>query len=725
MTFSIRHALDAAWQHYRRGEWQQAEELYLQVLAMDPDQVDALHLLAAIAGQTGRDDQAIDYLHAVLRLRPELAAAHNNLGNVLARQGKQVEAVASFQDAVGLQPESAIVHNNLGNALREVGRLDEAVAHLQRALCIKSDYAEAHQNLGLALKEQGKLEQAVACLEESIRLNPAFAEAYLNLGNVLVQQGNLAGAVGSFREALRIRPDFVDALKNLCQVMWDLERFADAEASLRRVLAIRPNDAETHYKLGIVLFRQQKFDEAVESYREALRYQPDHAEAHLNLGSALKDQGRIDDAIAAYRAALRIKPDATQVHSNVILTLNYHPCSEPQTILEECLLWSRQHIQPLNIVLQPHGNRPDPERRLRIGYVSPEFRDQVDSFFITPLFSNHDHRQFEIFCYADVSNPDAVTGRLRGYADAWRSTVGLTNQNLADLVRSDQIDVLVDLKVHTANNRLRMFARKPAPVQVSWLGYPGTTGLSAIDYRLTDPYLDPPGLFDSFCSETSHRLPETFWCYDPLTDQPAVNTLPAIESGVITFGCLNNFAKVNDGCLQVWASILRAVPRSRFMLLAPQGQAREHVLSTLHREGISPSRVVFAAKLPRQAYLKLYHQIDLALDPLPYNGHTTSLDALWMGVPTPTLIGKTVVGRAGLSQLSNLGLQELAAETPEQYAAVVAGLAVDLPRLQELRSTLRPRMQRSPLMDGKRFAQNVEEAYRQMWRRWCQGRRLQ
>ena len=321
-----------------------------------------------------------------------------------------------------------------------------------------------------------------------------------------------------------------------------------------------------------------------------------------------------------------------------------------------------------------------------------------------------------------MAHPDALTERLRGYADVWRSISGLSDMQAADLVRHDQIDILVDLKVHTADNRLLLFARKPAPVQVSWLGYPGTTGLSTIDYRLTDPYLDPPGLFDAFSAEESLRLPDTFWCYDPQTDQPPVNALPALESGAITFGCLNNFCKVNDGCLALWARVLQAVPRSRLLLLAPRGPARDKVLARLDQEGIAASRVDFADRQPRPEYLKLYHQIDLGLDPLPYNGHTTSLDAFWMGVPTLTLLGKTAVGRAGWSQLCNLDLKELAAETPEQYMAMAAQLAGDLPRLEDLRRTMRQRMLQSPLMDASRFARNVESVYRQIWRRWCRDR---
>jgi predicted O-linked N-acetylglucosamine transferase (SPINDLY family) len=581
-----RHLLDAALQHYRKGEWQQAEELYLQILAVDPYQVDALHLLAAITGQTGREEQAAQYLRIVLKLRPGWAEAHNNLGNVYAAQKKLPEAVACFQEAISLKPDFAAAHNNLGNALQE----------------------------------------------------------------------------------------------------------------------------------------QSKPDEAVASLKKALRLDPDNANAYLTLGSAYKDQGRLNESREAYRAALRVRPDAADIHSVLLFLSNFDPHCDAKAIKEECLQWNRRHAEPLMKLIRPHDNLPDPERRLRIGYVSPDLCNHVNSFFTIPLLSNHDHQECEIFCYADVARPDGVTRQLGGYADVWHTTIGLSDEQLAGLIRDDRIDILVDLAMHTAKNRLLVFARKPAPVQVSWLAYPGTTGLSAIDYRLTDPYLDPPGFFDDCYSEESLRLPETFWCYDPLADQPQVNALPATTNGHITFGCLNNFCKINDDCLRLWAQILHAVSNSRLILHAPCGQACETVVTRLLQEGISVSRLEFAERLPRSEYLKLYHRIDVALDPLPCNGGTTSLDALWMGVPTLTLLGRTVVGRAGWSLLSNLGLKELAAQTPDQFVELAARLAENLPRLQELRGTLRQRMQQSPLMDGKRFAWHMEQAYRQVWRQWCLAR---
>jgi predicted O-linked N-acetylglucosamine transferase (SPINDLY family) len=310
---------------------------------------------------------------------------------------------------------------------------------------------------------------------------------------------------------------------------------------------------------------------------------------------------------------------------------------------------------------------------------------------------------------------------MRGYADIWRDTAHLSDQQIADLVRSDQIDILVDLKMHTADNQLLVFARKPAPVQVIWLGYAGTTGLSAIDYRLTDPYLDPPGRFDAFYSEESIRLPHTFWCYEPFSGDLQVGSLPALDRGFVTFGCLNNFCKVNEGCVALWVDILHEVPRSRLLLVAPRGRARHQLLARFQRDGIAEPRIEFVDRVDRREYLELYNRVDLCLDPFPYNGGTTTLDAFWMGVPTITLVGHTAAGRAGWSQSCNLDLQELAAHTPQQYVTLAAQVAEDLSWLQDLRGTLRQRMRQSPLMDGKLFARHVEEAYRRMWRRWCQS----
>ncbi|MGO9467828.1 MAG: hypothetical protein ACLQVF_27130, partial [Isosphaeraceae bacterium] len=346
--------------------------------------------------------------------------------------------------------------------------------------------------------------------------------------------------------------------------------------------------------------------------------------------------------------------------------------------------------------------------------------DHAMSFVTTPVLLAHDHEHFEIYCYADVARPDEITARLHSLADVWRNIAGLSDEQVSQRVRQDRIDILVDLTMHMAGNRLLAFARKPAPIQVSWLAYPGTSGVRTIDYRLTDRYIDPPGLHDHDYSEESIRLPDAFWCYDPLAGEPAVSALPAVENGSITFGCLNNFCKVNDSVLKLWAQVLKAVDGSRLLLLAPGGSVRGRTLDLLEREGVRRDRVTFVARQPRPRYLELYHRIDIGLDTFPYNGHTTSLDAFWLGVPVVTLVGPTPVARAGLSLLTNLGLSELVAETPDQFVSIAVALAGDVPRLCELRATLRDRLRASPLMDAPRFARMVEAAYREMWRRWCE-----
>ena len=328
--------------------------------------------------------------------------------------------------------------------------------------------------------------------------------------------------------------------------------------------------------------------------------------------------------------------------------------------------------------------------------------------------SQHDHAAFEVFCYSSVKRPDDYTRRIAGLADVWREVRTLENEALAGLIERDRIDILVDLTMHMADGRPLLFARKPAPIQIAWLAYPGTTGIGAIDYRLSDPRLDPPG-FDSHYSERTRRLPDSFWCYDPLTDQPDVNELPALERGYVTFGCLNNPCKLTERTLQLWGLILRALPDSRLQLLSAPGRHRRILLDRLSAQGIHAGRVSFVPYRPRAEYLCSYHDIDIGLDTLPYNGHTTSLDSFWMGVPIVSRVAETCVGRATLSQLFHLGLQELAAETDVQFSAAAVALASDLPRLALLRRELRVRLQQSPLMDAGRFAKNIEDMYRQIW----------
>ena len=410
--------------------------------------------------------------------------------------------------------------------------------------------------------------------------------------------------------------------------------------------------------------------------------------------------------------------------------MQFHPDYDAQGLLAEHRLWDDKYAKQLRKSIAPHSNDRSAGRRLKIGYVSPDFREHCQALFTEPLFANHDRGQFEIFCYSAVLEPDAVTERLERHADVWRPIVGMTDAAVANVVRNDRIDILVDLTMHMAGGRPLLMARKPAPVQVAWLAYPGTTGLAAMDYRLTDRYLDPENMHDDRYSERSIRLADTFWCYDALgmeTDRspageplPEPNTLPANVNGYVTFGCLNVISKINDGVLEKWARIMREVDRSRLRLLAPIGEARQRMRDRMTELGVAGERIEFVHRQSRRDYLREFHRIDICLDTLPYNGHTTSLDSLWMGVPVVTQVGQTVVGRAGWSQLSNLELTELAATSDNAFVQCAVELSRDLPRLAELRRTLRPRMMASALCDGQRFARSIEAAFHTMWLQWCE-----
>jgi predicted O-linked N-acetylglucosamine transferase (SPINDLY family) len=684
-TFTLKQAFDTAVQCHQAGQLSHAEMLYRQILAENSQHPGALHYLGVIANQVGQNDIAVDLIRQAIRLEPSNAEAYSNLGIALKQKEEFDEAIAAYHQAIALKPNYPAAHNNLGNALTEKGRFDEAIAAYRQAIAFKPDYFEAHSNLGSALIQMDQLNEGVAACRRAIALNSQSAEAHRNLGTALLKSG---------------QPD-------------------RATAAYQRAVALKADYPEAHNDLGLALEKTGRLDEGVAAFRRAITLKPDFDEAYNNLGSALKDEGNLDEAIAAYRQALAINPTHAASHSNLIYTLYFHPSHDAQTIAGEQRCWNLQHAAPLSKLIEPHHNDRRADRRLRVGYLSPDFRQHVVGQNLLPLFEQHDHRQFEIICYAQVPRRDAVTGQFQQNADGWRNIVGLSDDQVVAQIRQDRIDILVDLTLHMAGNRLLVFARKPAPVQVTFAGYPGSTGLNTIDYRLSDPYLDPPGMDESIYSEQTIRLPDAFWCYNPLGSPLAVNDLPAASDGFVTFGCLNNFCKTNVHLLKLWASVMREAKHSRLVLLAPIASVRQRTLQVFQSEGIEAPRIQFEARRSSSEYLRLYHQIDLVLDSFPYNGHTTSLDALWMGVPVVTLAGKTAVSRAGVCQLTNLGLPELIADTAERYVRIAAELANDLPRLTALRSTLRQRMERSPLMNASKFARNIEAAYRHMWRTWC------
>jgi predicted O-linked N-acetylglucosamine transferase (SPINDLY family) len=704
---------------FEQGQFDQAIAAYERAIALAPIYPKATAGLGDALKAAGRLDEAVASYRQALALTPNSPEFHNNLGLALTDKGETSEAVASFRRAIALKGDNFKAYNNLGSALRQAGDTAAAIAAYRQALKINESFPEAHNNLGIALKIDGKLDEAIASYRRALALKPNYPAALSNLGCALNDKGMLNEAVACHQWALALKQNNPKAAVNLGIAWRDAGWFDEAAACLEQAVALDPTMPEAHNTLATVRQARGQIDEAITGYHKAIELRPDFAEAHNNLANALDDSGRYDEAVAEYRQAVSIDPGYSVAASNLLFAMHHQAAADRRSLWLQSIEWNRQFAQPLASAIQPHPNDRDPNRRLRIGYVSPDFRGHPVGRFILPLLAGHDHAAFEVFGYAQVAAQDELTGKIRSCADAWRTIVGLSDEQAADLIREDRIDILIDLAMHTAENRLLVFARKPAPVQATYLAYAGGAAVEAIDYRLTDRYLDPDASDDQYYLQNSIRLNSTYWCYQPPESAPPASDLPARAAGAVTFGCLNKFSKINDTVLSLWARILSEVPRSRLMLLASEGAVRRRVLDVLQRQKIDPARIEFCRRVPFADYYRAYHRMDIALDPFPYNGGTTTCDALWMGVPVITLAGQTAVGRAGVSILSNAGLPQLIAQSIDDYAKIARDLAGDLPRLADLRATLRDRLRNSPLMDAGGYVRAVEETYHGMWRAWC------
>jgi predicted O-linked N-acetylglucosamine transferase (SPINDLY family) len=717
---TIDQMIEAAHQNHHAGRLREAEDFCQRVLQRQSNHPDAMHLLGVIAGQMGRADKAVELIRTAILLNPASADYHDDLGLVLLQMNLTEEAIEAHRKAIALDPRHPQAFYNLGNLLQNAGRIDDSITAYRQHLHVRPDSAQTFHNLGCALKRKGLSEEAEACVRRALTLQLTMPEAHNTLGSMLLARNEIDSAITEFKTAVQLRPGYAEAHSNLGASLRLQGHIDAAIATLQMAIELKPELAEAYNNLGIALREKGLLTEAIAAYGKALTSK-DRPDVHNNLGNAYKDAGQLTEAIACLERAVSLAPTDATVHSNLIYTLQYHPDYDSAALFHAQRNWNEKHARPLAQFILPHDNDPDLERRLRIGYVSPYFHFQAESFFIVPLLEAHDHQKFEIHCYASVFRPDSITERIRKSADAWHDVLACNDADLAMQIREDKIDVLIDLAMHMAQNRLPMFARKPAPVQVAWLAYPGGTGLDAMDYRITDRFMDPEGQDATFYAEESICLPDCWCCYDPLSDIPAV--APRAE-GPICFGSINNPCKVNEPLLRLWSQVLHSTADSRLLLQTISTLQEEQIRGFLAGRGISTDHLEFVPRYPRTDYLQLYDRVDICLDPLPYNGITTTCDALWMGVPVVTLTGKTAAGRAGLSILSNLGLSDLVAHSPEQFIQIAGNLALDLPRLARLRWTLRERMRQSPLMNSQRFARNMEAAYREMWQRWCAGRLL-
>ena len=704
---------------HQQGQLGQAEGLYRQVLSAEPENLDALNLLGILCQQTGRASEARDRLTAAIRIAPDVPELHNTLGLALGALGDRSGAIAAFQRALELNPDLADALQNLAAALGETGVHDQSITHLAHLTRVAPQRAGAHFLLGRSLHLAGRVGDAVDSYRRAVELEPGMDEAWKNLGVALLELGSYPEAAESFDRLARLWPKDATAEYHVGLALDRDGRAEEASKHYERAIALDPNYVQAHNNLGVIRHFQKRIGEAIEHHRTAMQIRPEHASAHANLGFDYWAIGRVDEAMAEYRRALELDRSDYQTHSNLLMALHYGEEHEPPRIFKEHLKWARQHAMRFEeqAKVSNRSAEADPTktgRKIHVGYVSSNFREHAVAIFFEPIIANHDHTQFEIFCYSDVQHGDEVTARIARHADQWRQTRSLSDEQLAQLVREDRIDILVDLNGHIAEHRLLAFARKPAPIQVTYLGYPDTTGLGTMDYRLTDAWHDRPGMTDRFHTEELVRLPRSAWCYLPWTDA-AVSDPPSLKAGHIMFGSLNNLAKITPRAIEIWARILHDTPGAKMAMLVQNDRyAEAYLTESFAKFGIGRERLIFHTQRPHKDYVELFSQLDIALDTFPYNGHTTTLNATWMGVPVVTVAGQTHVSRAGVSVLSTVGQLDLIAPDLEGYVKLAVELARDSERLRNLRWTLRAKMAGSPLLDAAGFTANLEREYRNM-----------
>ncbi len=584
------------------------------------------------------------------------------------------------------------------------GDLAQAESICQQVLQVAPESTDALHLLGIICCMRGAVDDGIALMRHALKFSPNDAGLHCDLGLALYNLNQLDAAEIEYREALKLAPNLRDALNNLGNLLVRTDRVDEAIDSFREALKIDPNFPEAHFNLSHALALEAQFDDAIAHVKRAIEFRPNYGDAYANLGSYLKEQGRIAEAEQAMRRAVELLPNHSGLWSNLLLTMQYADNDEVR-ILAEHQRWLDICIQP-SVPAPPaqYSNNRDPNRPLRIGYVSADFYSHPVGRFILPIFEHHDQAQFQIECFYNDTIEDEVTARLKCACDQWHSIIHLNDAQAFDLIRTRKIDILIDLGAHTALNRLPLFARKPAPVQITYLAYPGTTGLPQMDYRITDPHLE--GKDRGYIEKP--LMVRSYWCYVPPLE--AISTAPAsADSECITFGCLNRSFKLSDRCLKTWRRVLDAVPDSIFLLHAQSQSER------VRAQSILGDRVEFVAQLDPSHYFQTYNRIDIALDTVPFNGGTTTCDALYMSVPVLSLVGDRPVSRAGLSILSQLDLQALCAASEERLIALARDLAADKPGLLELKKSLRARMIASSLCDGAGCTRDFEKGLRTAW----------
>jgi len=771
----------------QEGNIAEAEKLFRAALTGNPRYAQGYNNFGHLLAQQGRTDEALAAFGRALELEPDYAAAHFNLGNALKQQGRSEAALAAYRRTVGLRPDHAAAHVNIGVVLQERERVEEAIAAYRQALAVAPNHAQAHYNLGIALqsrerraealaaylravelapdlpelrvnlgvllRELGRPNEARDALARAIALRPNYAEAHYNLAIVLHDQGRLEEATAHYQQAIGLRPGYAEACNNFGVLLRVQGRLDEAAAAFAQAIDARPGYAEAHNNLGLVRLEQGRPEQAAASLRRALELNPVYPEAHYNLGNALREAGSLAAAIAAYRRALELKPDDAAALSQLfyqrcracdwtdytgdekrILDIVRNGSGEvPPFVLLATAANSADRLRcarrwmaavepPADAVVQ-HA-RPAEHRRIRLGYLSGDFHRHATAVLTAELFERHDRARFEVFAYSfgpDEGGP--LRARLVRAFDRFVDVRETPHAQAARRIRDDGIDILIDLKGHTLGARPKIPALRPAPIQVNYLGFPGTMGADFIDYILVDPIVVPADRQADY-SESVAYLPG---CYQPndttreITREIASRDQCGLPERALVFCCFNNSFKLTPDFFDIWMRLLRGVPGSVLWLLEGNALVRENLRREARARGVDPDRLVFAPIVPLPQHLARHANADLFLDTLPCNAHTTASDALWAGLPVLTCAGDTFAGRVAASLLSAIGLPELITDSLEMYEHRALELAGNSRKLSELKAELQRKRRTAALFDTARFTRNIEAAYAQMWEMWRAG----
>jgi len=707
----------------RKGSTDKAMSAYRNALKLQPNMVEAIHNLANLQAEAGQTEAAEVGYRRALELRPSYAPSLYEMGNLAHHRGNPTEAESCYLAAAKAQPKYAKAWSALGNLKFTNNEDEEAETCLERALALQPADAKCLLLQGMVRARLQKTALAIENFQQCLEIDPNNVDALIQCGPLLRKTGQHPAAIALLQKAVSLARGNVrgNACFLLAAAFMDVDAYAEVEKAVLEGLELVPDEVYARLNLATAYRMMGRLRDANEQAHMLHDQLPDSVATHALLATIASDCGDVETASASFYRATVAAPDASGELGKFCMSLSYNEHVSLEDIHREHREYGNKFMAGL-WTGERHPNLPESGRRLRVGYVSPDFRNHSVAWFLEPVLRAHDRNGFEVYGYHNYARSDAITERLRGLCDGWVDAVGLSDDQLAERIRTDGIDLLIDLAGHTAGNRLGVFARKPAPVQMTWLGYLTTTGVPTIDYRLTDAHVDPDG-YEAWQVEHPLRLPDGYVCYGPPADAPQVGPLPANSQGSLTFGSFNNLAKLSHATLALWSHVLQAVPDSRLMLKSralADPWVRERLTARFAEQGIAAERLILNGwETGRDAHLELYNRIDIGLDTTPYNGVTTTCEALWMGVPVLSRVGATQASRQGKSLLGAVGLEAWACADDAAFITKARAAAADLDGLARLRAGLRACMAASPLTDARGFTRHLERAYRQGWEQWC------